>query len=295
MNNKSHNFRSLLELNLGIIFISTSGVLGKYITMSSTLVIFYRSIIGMLAMGMVCMLLKKSLKIDWKRDGKLLVLSAILMGTHWVTYFYALDNTTIAIAMLCIYVHPAITAILEPIMLHVPWKGIDLILGLLVLTGIVIMVPPLGEITDENALGIMLGLTSAVSYSIRNIVVRGLTNTVESSSLMFYQTGIIALILFPFLFSISSDVGTNEWIAIIALGIITSAFGHTLYVQGLKAFRASTVGILSSILPVYGILWGYLFLNEIPDLRTIIGGTFILGVVVFKSLYNATQKLSVKN
>ena len=294
MNSKSQNFKSLLELNLGIIFISTSGVLGKFITMSSTLVIFYRSIIGMMAMGFFCMLLKKSVRINWKRDGKPLILSAILMGAHWLTYFYALDFTTIAIAMLCIYVHPAITTILEPIMLKVPWKGIDLILGGLVLFGIVIMVPPLGEITNTSALGITLGLGSAVCYSLRNIVVRRLTNTIDSSSLMFYQTGIVALFLSPFFFTMSSPVGTNEWLAIIALGICTSAIGHTLYVQGLKAFRASTVGILSSILPVYGILWGYLFLSEVPDLRTIIGGSFILGVVVFKSLFNATKKTTVK-
>ncbi|MFT4568843.1 MAG: drug/metabolite transporter (DMT)-like permease [Saprospiraceae bacterium] len=292
MNLKSQNFKSLLELNLGIICISTSGVLGKYITMSSTLVIFYRSFIGMMAMGLFCMVLKKSIKIDWQRDGRLLIGSAILMGAHWITYFYALDFTTIAIAMLCIYVHPAITVLLEPLILKVSWKGIDLVLAGFVLVGVIIMVPPFGEITNDSALGIILGLSSALCYSLRNIVVRGLTNSVDSSALMFYQTGIIALILSPFLFTISSDVSNEEWLAIISLGILTSAIGHTLYVQGLKAFRASTVGILSSILPVYGILWGYIFLHASPNLRTIIGGIFILGVVLFKSLYQAVQKSS---
>jgi len=243
----------------------------------------------MCAMGLFCLLLNKTLSINWKRDGKLLIASALLMGAHWVTYFYALDFATIAIAMLCIYAHPAMTAILEPLVLKVPWKSLDLILALFVLIGIVIMVPPMGEITSETGLGIILGLSSAFLYSLRNIVVRGLTNTVDSSALMFYQTGIVALILSPFLFSISSQASTGEWLAILSLGILTSAIGHTFYVQGLKAFRASTVGILSSILPVYGILWGFIFLHEVPSLRTVIGGAFILGVVIFKSLYQAVQ------
>lgn len=279
----SNHLRSFIELNLGIICISTSGVLGKYVMMSSVLVIFYRSLIGMMTMGLICYVLGSPVRLNWRRDGMMLFISAILMGAHWLTYFYALDYTSIAIAMLCLYAHPAITAILEPLCLNIPFHQRDILLGGLVIVGILIMISPEGDMDAANQWGIALGLISALCYSLRNIAVRGLV-AVHGSTMMLYQTGIVALLLSPFLFNVSSQGSRGEWMAILGLGIFTSAIGHTLYIQGLKSFRAATVGIISSILPVYGILWGYIFLGEKPDARTMIGGVFILSVVAIKSI-----------
>jgi drug/metabolite transporter (DMT)-like permease len=56
-----------------------------------------------------------------------------------------------------------------------------------------------------------------------------------------------------------------------------------------KHFSITTLSILSSIQPVYGILIGAIFLNEIPELTTVFGGMLILGSVVIES-FRSSQK-----
>ncbi len=290
MPQSSNRLKELLLLNLGIVFISTSGVLGKYVTMSSTLVIFYRSLIGYFVILVVSMCTKKMARIGTRQDHILMFLSGLLMGAHWLTYFYSLDYSSVAIAMLTLFVHPAITAVLEPLLLRIPVKKMDLILGVVVLCGLYIMVSPIESLSQNTTLGIYLGLGSALCYSLRNIVTRRLTERHDGLLIMLAQLGIVAVLLSPFLLYMSSDTSPSEWVAIAALGVFTSAFGHLLYVGGLKVFRASTVGILSAILPIYGIVWGYWFLSEVPSINTIVGGLIILSVVVFDTLYSQVKK-----
>jgi len=52
----------------------------------------------------------------------------------------------------------------------------------------------------------------------------------------------------------------------------------------LKRFSTTTASIIGSVQPVYGIIIGIIFLNEIPLLTTIIGGVLILTSVVIESI-----------
>jgi drug/metabolite transporter (DMT)-like permease len=72
--------------------------------------------------------------------------------------------------------------------------------------------------------------------------------------------------------------------------MITTAIGHTLFLMTFKHFSITTVSILSSIQPVYGILIGAIFLKEIPELTTIFGGFLILGSVVIESFRSSKKE-----
>ena len=41
------------------------------------------------------------------------------MGAHWVTYFYALKLSNVALGVLSLYTFPIFTAILEPVFLKI--------------------------------------------------------------------------------------------------------------------------------------------------------------------------------
>ena len=53
------------------------------------------------------------------------------MGTHWVTYFYALQWSNVAIGMLSLFTYPVITALLEPLFFNTRFQLRHLILGAL--------------------------------------------------------------------------------------------------------------------------------------------------------------------
>ena len=107
--------RHLLELTLATFFISTSGALGKFIAMPPPVTIWWRCLIAMLIIYLYCKYQKINLRLDSKKDRLPFVISSVLLGVHWITYFYALKFSNVAIGMLSLFVFPVITALLEPL------------------------------------------------------------------------------------------------------------------------------------------------------------------------------------
>ena len=65
---------------------------------------------------------------------------------------------------------------------------------------------------------------------------------------------------------------------------------YSLYVAAQKRLKAQTVGIISGMETVYGIVYALLFLKEVPTLRELLGGAVILSVALVFSLGNQEEK-----
>lgn len=65
---------------------------------------------------------------------------------------------------------------------------------------------------------------------------------------------------------------------------------YSLYVAAQKRLKAQTVGIISGMETVYGIVYALLFLKEVPTLRELLGGAVILSVALVLSLGNQEEK-----
>ncbi|MEP2239968.1 MAG: DMT family transporter [Maribacter sp.] len=280
MNN--NHLKHLLEINLAMLFIATSGALGRYVQLPVPVAIGARAILAFVALFLYCKWKGFSLKID-SRDIPVIFLSGILMGVHWVTYFYALKLSNVAIGMLSIFTYPVITAFLEPILLKTKFQLVHLFLAVLVLTGMYFLSPTL-DFENSYTIAIGFGVFSALAYALRNIILKKKVSKYNGSMLMTYQTAIVGVILFPFLFTIPTDAILNQWEVLVALAVLTTAIGHTMFLMTFKHFNITTVSILSSVQPVYGILIGAIFLSEIPKGTTVLGGILILSSVVIESI-----------
>ena len=279
------NFKNISSLLLATLFISTSGVLGKYIAMPVEAIVWFRSAFAVVFIYGFCKFTKVDLKIKAKKDWIPFILSAVFMAGHWLTYFYALKLSNVAIGMLSLFTFPIITAFLEPFFSKTKFDSIYIFLGILVLTGLYILAP---EFTlESNELkGILLGLASAVCYSLRILILKQHVLNYNGSMLMLYQTSIISVFLIPVLFFVDISGFRTQFPYLILLAVLTTAIGHTLMVKSLKHFSASTATIISSVQPIFGIIIAFIFVNEIPSFNTFIGGSLILLTVVIESFRN---------
>lgn len=280
---KNQHPKNLIELNVAILLVSTSGVLGRFISIPPPITIWWRCLFAVVILGAYCWYYKIDLKIASKRDLTTIVISGLLFGTHWVTYFYALHLSSVAIGMLSLFTYPVITALLEPLFFKTKLNIMHVVLGVVVLIGIYFLSPEF-NLENNTTKGVLFGLISAVFYAIRNILMKKKVANYHGSMLMFYQMAIITLVLWPVFFVFESNPTTNDWQAILALALVTTSIGHTLFVMSFKNFSIGTASIISSVQPIYGILFGMLFLNEIPSSTTIIGGLLIVSTVVIESL-----------
>ena len=101
--------------------------------MSPELVIFYRCLLAALVLFFFIRYKKISFKTQEKSHVRYILLGGVLMAIHWVSYFYSLTLSNIAIAMLTLHTFPAMTSILEPMVLKTRFKYYHIFLAVLVL------------------------------------------------------------------------------------------------------------------------------------------------------------------
>lgn len=277
----NQNFAYLLKFNIAMLIMSTSGALGRFIHLPPPVIIWARCLIAALVLFLFIWWQKTPVKLN-KKHIKIIFISSVFLGIHWITYFYALHMSNVAIGFLSIFTYPVITTLLEPIVLKTKFAWSNLLLAFLVLLGVFFMVP---EFTLENnaTIGLLFGIFSAVFYSFRNLLLKKNIMQYSGSTLMFYQLAINAVLLCPVLFFFEIENLAGQLPALATLGILTTAVGHTLFVISFRRFSISAVSIMSSMQPLMGILIAFIFLDEVPEMKTLIGGFLILGTVVVES------------
>ena len=260
----------------------TSGSLGRFISLPPPLTIWYRALIAFIGLGLFCYWKGYSFHFDLRKYGGVIIGSGIFLTINFVCYFYALQWSNVAIGMLALFTFPIMTTFLEPIFLKTPFQRIHILLGGLVLIGIFFLAPSF-DFQNSMTQGLLMGLVAALAWSIRNLLLKSEIEAFNSSILMFYQLGITMILLLPMLWIYQAEEVVPQLPYLLFLGLITTAIGHTLFIQSLNHFSVSTASIMASTQPIYGILVAMLFLDEIPSGRSLIGGALILLTVVIES------------
>lgn len=276
--------KNILELNLALLIIASSAVLGNYISLPPEISIWSRCFFGLIAIAIFCFVKKISFQYDYKKDTASFLFCAVLQGVHWITYFYALQMAGAGLGVISLFTFPIFTTLLEPLLLKTKFNPKHLLLGLLVLVGLYILTPEF-NFGNQTTLGIVFGVSSAVFFATRNILMKKHVATYDASMLMFYQTGWLAILLSPVLFFIDFTFVQyqSQLPYLVFLGMVSTAIGHTLYVKTFQYFSATTASLLSCIQPLYVVVLAFFFLGEIPTIATAIGGTVILSAVILET------------
>ena len=280
---ENSHIKNISGLLLATFFISTSGVLGKYIALPTEVIIWFRASLAMVFLYIFCRYKKIDLQIKSSKEYLPFFISGIFMAAHWITYFYALKLSNVALGVLSLYTFPIITALLEPLFLKVKFDPIYIFLGLMVLLGLYILVPDL-SLESDQVKGILFGMFSALCYAIRILILKQHVANYNGTMLMFYQTVLITILLIPVLFFMDLSGLQSQFPYLILLALLTTAIGHSLMLHSLKFFSATTTTIISSLQPIFGIILAFFFLNEIPTINTFFGGGLILLTVVIESI-----------
>ena len=216
------------------------------------------------------------------------LIGGLFLGAHWITYFWALKLSNVALGMLSLHTFPVMIVLLEPLFMKMKRDYVHIVLGIMVLAGIYILAPDF-NIENSDLQGILVGLFSALCYALRILILKTYVSRYDGTMLMMHQLVILTIVLSPVLLFMETSGFRTQWPYVLLLAFLTTALGHTMFVRSLKHFSASTAGIITSALPVYGIIIAFIFLGEIPSLNTYIGGLLIVSTVVIESLRSKSK------
>ena len=175
---------------------------------------------------------------------------------------------------------PLFVIVIAPLFLPDEPIRINGVVGLAVgFIGVVLLVSPgLVNATGDLAGSIAL-LGSSLAYALGNVYsrrnVRGLPPLVPAVFQVTFAlviVGTLALVLEQ-PWTAQPDVG--DWFSVIWLGIFGSGLAYMVYFRLLDRWGATRTSLVAYLLPVYGIVLGFLVLQE-PVNLTLIAGTALV-------------------
>jgi drug/metabolite transporter (DMT)-like permease len=254
----------------------------KWIALPPFQITGLRSVVAVLALLAVLRWQGHAVSVQARRDFWLLMAGGIAMAAHWVTYFEAIQVSTVAVGILALHTYPVMTALAEPLVFRERLRAPDAVLALVVLLGVAILVPEF-SLTSKVTLGVLLGVVSAACFTARNLLTRGVVGRHGGGKVTLYQLAASAAVLAPVALAFGEPLTPKATWQLVLLGVCFTALPHTLYTRSLAHLKASSVGIIATLLPIYGALAAGLLLGEVPALRTVIGGGVILGAIAVET------------
>ena len=192
--------RSFFELHIAVILFGVSGLFGKLIPLDPVQIVFGRTVIGahalLLVLGIKGQLSKIFIPGQW---GINIALGALLCA-HWITFFKAIQISSVAIGLLAFASFPVFVTLLEPILFKERWRRIDFLTMLTVVFGLYLVVPDAGN--EPHILeGLAWGIFSAFLYAMLSMTNRSRVRQTESMALVFLQNigaAVTAALIMPF-------------------------------------------------------------------------------------------------
>ena len=136
-------------------------------------------------------------------------------------------------------------------------------------------------------------MLAALGYVISSIIAYNLKN-INTLSLTTMTTLFAAIISIPFtiIYEINnySLPSFNSIVAVIYLGIMPTALAFLLRFYLINKAGPVFLSYVAYLIPIFSIMWGYLFLNEIIKSEQLIAIIFI-----FIGIYIGQKGVSVKN
>lgn len=167
-----------------------------------------------------------------------------------------------------------ITAIITQVF---PTKKVilGLVLGIL---GVCVLVGGEASILGDNfILPIIAATVAAMSYGVASNYAKYSPKlpSFNNAHGSMWAAVIIVLPTIPF-FPYSEVPTLNIWLAVIALGIFCTAIANVLYFKLIDDIGPPSALSVAFLIPVFGILWGWLFLEEHIGVNTILGAALIV-------------------
>ena len=272
-----------LYLNLAVMMFGIAGVIGQYVEVPSVMVALGRVICSSIILFLITVFKKESMKLEKKKDYILIVCTGAVLALHWTSFFQSIQVSSVAIGTITFSTFPLFLTFLEPLVYREKLCGKSIVSAIVLLLGVIITIP---EFSMENqvTVGIIWGMVSSLTYAVITLANRYFSGKYQGRLVSLYEQGTAAVVLLPTLFFVKATWRTQDIIGVALIGCICTAFAYSLYISAQKKVKAQTAGLISGMETVYGILYAFILLGEVPTVREIIGGVVILSVGLYSSL-----------
>lgn len=280
-----------LAVLVGVFAISFSALFVRLSTAPAMIIATYRLLFTFLLLAPFTLVKHRTdlQTLAWRERG-LAAASGICLALHFVTWFTSLRYTSIASSVVLVTTQPVFVVIGSWIFFRERISRLAMLGGALALCGSFIIGASDFALDMRAFQGDMLALAAAILVSGYLLIGRRLRGTVSLPAYTFFTYGSSALVLVAC--SLASRTPfypypPTDWLIFVALAVVCTILGHTLFNWVLRYVQASVVSVSVLGEPLGAIVWASVFLHEYPTQRQIIGACFIFGGLFVFTRYSA--------
>ena len=253
-------------------------------------ILLYRSISMSLFLYMVIRLRSgESPFLQIRRIGLPGVVAGLSLVAAYSGGIYAIQNTSVANAMLLFATAPFMAAVLGWLVLREPVRAATWIAIAVALGGILIMVSD--KTGDVAVQGSLAALGSALGFAVFTVALRwGRSGEMLPSV---FLSGLFAIVITfgicQFL-ELSVVLSLQDGGVAMGMGVFQVGAGLILYTLGSRSLPAAELTLLSLAEVLLGPLWVWLFLNETASINTLVGGAVLLMAIAGNAVSGKRRK-----
>jgi drug/metabolite transporter (DMT)-like permease len=270
-------------LHIIVLIFGLTGVLGKLITVDSYLLVWYRLGIALIGLIIFFVATKFSLKITKKQLIKT-SLVGVIIAVHWITFFEAIKQSNVSVALVCFSSSTLFTSLIEPFYFKRKIKAYELIFGVLIILGLYFIF----SFEFKYLIGMTLSIFSAALASWFTVLNGILIKETKAKTISFYELlSAFVLVSIYILFSTKGDISLLsismadfKWLLI--LGTLCTAFAFIVSVEVMKQISPYTVTMSVNLEPIYSIILAIIIW---PESETMSYGFYLGTIIVIATIF----------
>lgn len=275
--------KHLLQLHFIVFIYGFTAILGRLITLDAVPLVWYRMLIAFASLAIILKLSNQQFSIPKK---KILILTGVglIVAFHWITFFHSIKISTISVALGCLASTTLFTSFLEPVFVRRPLSWFEVFTGVVIIIGLYIIF----QFEPNYVAGIITGLTSAFLAGLFTVLNKVLVRDIHPATISFYEMGggFIGITIFLILNDSFVDIMTfpilSDWIYLLILGVVCSAYAFMASTRVMQTLSAYTVVLTVNLEPIYGIILAFLIFGDSEFMSLgFYAGTLLILTAVF--------------
>ena len=287
-----------LQLHLLVFIAGFTAILGELITIGSLELVWYRMAIAGILMFIYIKIIRLNIKIT-KRMLLRFSAAGIIIALHWITFFEAINQANVSIALAMFSSGAFFASFIEPIFFKRRILAYEILFGIVVMLGVFLITS--SEMGYIN--GIILGLLSALFSTLFAVINGRFIERYNATVISFYEfiSGVVFLTAFILLSGTRFNVefftlSNSDWVYIFILASVCTAYAFIGAVQVMRYISPFTVILSYNLEPIYGIAVALFLFPETEKMspQFYIGAILILVTVLFDAIFKNYKRRKSK-
>lgn len=220
----------------------------------------------------------------------------VLRAIHWAAFFWSLKTTTVAIALVLVYLSPVLLAAFAPRILGEHSDRRTLFAVAMALVGVILVAQP-GE--GATIVGTVSGVIAAATFAALILIGKPVAQRIGGLRLAAFEHSVAALVMAPWILAAVAAVpweeagnptAWNAWWQLMILGVVLTGVAGVLYWTSVSRLPVTTVGVITYVEPASAVIWAALFLDELPGPSATVGVVLVIAAGVMAAVDAASRR-----